>query len=47
MLEIPSRYELDATSIKQKVEQEHGKNGYWNTKKGIKDGEDAMILLRW
>ena len=47
MLDIPRRFEMDATSIKQRIDKEYCNPGYWNTKEGIKEGEDAMILIRW
>ena len=46
-LDIPQKYVLDALSIKQKIDKEWNKPGYWTMKDGIHDGENALIMTKW
>ena len=46
-MDIDTKYEIDSETIKQKIEREHNKRGYWTYQHGIHDGEDASILVKW
>ena len=46
-LNIDKRFEINSEVIKEKIEAEHNRIGFWTLKSGIHDNENATILTKW
>ena len=45
-LGISQKYHLDSEIVKQCVEREHNKRGYWTFKHGIHEGESPSVITK-